>query len=52
MYSLYYVYSLSLSLQLGGEAGVTNPKMEKMKTGIRAMAILLIPVTAKFPAVS
>ena len=49
--------SLSLSLspffiQLGGEVGVVSPQMEKMKTFMRGMAILLIPVSAKFPSVS
>ena len=38
--------------QLGGEAGVSNPQTEKLKTFFRAMSILLIPVTATFPSVS
>ena len=38
-------------LQMGGEAGVTNPQLEKMKTVFRAFSILLIPVTAQFPTV-
>ena len=37
---------------MGGEAGVTNPQFEKMKIMFRAMAILIIPVTATFPSVS
>lgn len=36
---------------MGGEAGVTSPQVEKMKTVFRAMAIILIPVTATFPSV-
>jgi len=37
-------------IELGGEAGVTNPQVEKMKTFFRCMSILLIPVTASFPS--
>ena len=36
---------------MGGEAGVSNPQMEKMKTFFRAFTILLIPITAQFPTV-
>ncbi len=39
-------------LQLGGESGVTNPQVEKMKFFFRCMAIMLVPVTASFPTVS
>lgn len=42
--------SFMATIELGGEAGVNNPQMEKMKTVFRVMSILLIPVTAKFPA--
>ena len=31
---------------------MNNPTLDKMKIFFRAMAILLIPVTATFPAVS
>ena len=36
-------------IELGGEAGVTNPQTEKLKTFFRAISILLIPVTATLP---
>lgn len=42
---------LYLHVQMGGEAGVSNPQMEKMKTFFRAFTILLIPITAQFPTV-
>lgn len=48
--SLYhYYYSFS---QLGGEAGVMNPQMEKMKYVMRLLAVIMIGITAKFPAVN
>lgn len=37
-------------IELGGDAGVTNPQTEKMKFFFRCMSILLIPVTASFPS--
>lgn len=37
-------------IELGGEAGVANPQVDKMKTLFRGISILLIPVTATFPA--
>lgn len=42
--------SFLITIEMGGEAGVTNPQVEKMKIMFRAMAILLIPVTATFPS--
>ena len=42
----------SLFFQLGGEVGVGNPQVEKMKTFFRIMAFLMIPITATFPSVS
>eukprot|EP00731_Ephydatia_muelleri_P034845 Em0081g10a len=42
--------SFMATIELGGETGVTNPQTEKMKVFFRAMAILLIPVTATFPS--
>ncbi|XP_064384672.1 mitochondrial inner membrane protein OXA1L-like isoform X2 [Halichondria panicea] len=40
---------LLATIEMGGEAGVSNPQMEKMKTFFRAFTILLIPITAQFP---
>lgn len=39
-------------LQAGAEAGVSNPQFKNIKQVFRVMAILMIPLTAKFPAVS
>lgn len=39
-------------VQVGGEIGVTNPQLEKMKNVMRGAAVLLIPISATFPAVS
>lgn len=41
-----------LLTQLGGDVGVTNPQMEKMKFVMRALAIIMIPITGSFPSVS
>ena len=41
-----------LWLQIGGEAGVSNPQMDKMKNIMRIMAVAMIPVSATFPSVS
>ena len=38
--------------QLGGEAGVKNPQMEKTKKYFRIAAIGMIAVTSRLPAVS
>jgi len=38
--------------QVGGEIGVTNPQMEKMKNVFRGVAVLIIPISARFPSVS
>lgn len=46
------VCTIMFVTQLGGEAGVSNPQTEKLKTFFRAMSILLIPITATFPSVS
>ena len=48
---IHLLFFLLLVLQLGGEAGVSNPQLEKMKVFFRAMAILLIPLTSTFPSV-
>lgn len=40
-----------IPLQLGGEAGVHNPRAEKMKTLFRGLSVVLVLVTATFPAV-
>ncbi|XP_001639327.3 mitochondrial inner membrane protein OXA1L isoform X2 [Nematostella vectensis] len=38
------------SIELGGEAGVSNPQMQHMKTFFRVMCVAMIPLTAQFPA--
>ena len=38
--------------QLGGETGVGNLQMAKLKDVICLMPIILIPITSSFPAVS
>ncbi|XP_003383873.1 PREDICTED: mitochondrial inner membrane protein OXA1L-like [Amphimedon queenslandica] len=51
----YYILPITSSLlfmaniELGGEAGVTNPQMEKMKLFFRIMSVALVPLTATFP---
>lgn len=40
-----------ISLQLGGEAGIMNPEMKKMRNVMRLFAILMIPITSQLPAV-
>lgn len=42
---------LFIFLQAGAEAGVSNPQFKNIKQVFRVMAILMIPLTAKFPAV-
>ena len=37
---------------MGSELGVSNPQMNSMKTVLRIMALMMIPLTAQFPAVS
>ena len=49
---MYVITNMHAPVQMGGEAGVSNPQMEKMKTFFRAFTILLIPITAQFPTVS
>lgn len=39
-------------MQLGGDAGVVNPQMDKFKIAMRCFALVMIGVTVKFPAVS
>ena len=47
------VYLVSYLLpQMGSELGVSNPQMNSMKTVLRIMALMMIPLTAQFPAVS
>ena len=38
-------------VQLGGETGVGNPQTARLKNVFRLMPIILIPITASFPAV-
>lgn len=42
--------SFMATIELGGEAGVSNPQTEKLKTFFRCLAIMLIPITSTFPA--
>ena len=44
--------SCSFIFQLGADVGVSNPSMKSMKTVMRIMAVIAIPMTAQFPAVS
>lgn len=50
MSSLLSSFSFSSS-QAGVEAGVSNPQFKNIKQIFRIMAIMMIPLTAKFPAV-
>ena len=43
---------VSTHTQLGGDVGVSNPQMEKMKSVMRIMAVAIIPFTGSFPSVS
>lgn len=38
--------------QLGADVGVNNPTVKSMKAVMRIMAVIAIPLTAQFPAVS
>ena len=38
--------------QLGTDVGISNPAMKSLKTFMRIFAVVLIPLTAYFPAVS
>ena len=42
---------LFFTFQAGAEVGVSNPQFKNIKQVFRVMAILMIPLTAKFPAV-
>ena len=44
--------SCSFIFQLGSDLGVSNPSMKSMKAVMRIMAVVAIPFTAQFPAVS
>ena len=44
--------SFSFIFQLGADVGVSNPSMKSMKAVMRIMAVVAIPLTAQFPAVS
>ncbi len=38
--------------QLGGDTGVVNPQLARMKSVMRVMSVLMIGITYKMPAVS
>ncbi|XP_031569385.1 mitochondrial inner membrane protein OXA1L-like [Actinia tenebrosa] len=42
-------FTMLASIELGGEAGVSNPQMQSMKAFFRVMCIIMIPLTAQFP---
>ncbi|XP_028392757.1 mitochondrial inner membrane protein OXA1L-like [Dendronephthya gigantea] len=42
--------SMLLTIEAGAEAGLSNPQFKNIKQVFRVMAILMIPITAKFPA--
>ena len=44
--------SCSFIFQFGSDLGVSNPSMKSMKAVLRIMAVVAIPFTAQFPAVS
>ena len=47
-----FIESSCFIFQMGSELGVSNPQMNSMKTVLRIMALMMIPLTAQFPAVS
>ncbi|KAL9975124.1 hypothetical protein ACROYT_G012242 [Oculina patagonica] len=56
LYDPYFVlpiicsFSMLASIELGADAGISNPTMKSMKTVMRIMAVAMIPLTAQFPA--
>lgn len=56
LYDPYFVlpficsFSMLASIELGADVGVSNPSMKSMKTVMRIMAVIAIPMTAQFPA--
>jgi len=49
---IYNIAPCLFVFQLGADVGVNNPTMKSMKAVMRIMAVVSIPLTAQFPAVS